>query len=332
MPDIVNSKANCLDDDNGEPSKRSNGRKMPESAVCHNTGKEVAMEPHPKIIIWKNIFFQSSLHLFSIYAATRLPLCRYQTLLLGLLTYIMGMLGITAGAHRLWTHRCYKAKTPLRILLMILNSIGYQNCIFDWSRDHRTHHKYSETDADPHNAKRGFFFSHVGWLLVRKHPDVIDKGRTISVEDLRKDPVVMFQMRYYAPLVATFCFLIPSLVPWYFWHENLWNSFCISILRYCCGLNTTFLVNSLAHMYGNKPYDKSINPVENYLVSFATLGEGFHNYHHTFPHDYSTSEFGLKLNLTTAFIDFMALLGQAYDLRKIPQEVVNMRKRRTGEE
>lgn len=64
-----------------------------------------------------------------------------------------------------------------------------------WARDHRVHHKYSETDADPHNATRGFFFSHIGWLLCRKHPDVISKGRQLDIADLQADPVLRFQKK-----------------------------------------------------------------------------------------------------------------------------------------
>jgi len=69
--------------------------------------------------------------------------------------------GVTAGAHRLWTHRSYKARLPLRIFLAFANAMATENSIYVWSRDHRVHHKYSETDADPHNANRGFFFAHV---------------------------------------------------------------------------------------------------------------------------------------------------------------------------
>jgi fatty-acid desaturase len=65
-----------------------------------------------------------------------------------------------------------------------------------WARDHRVHHKYSETDADPHNAKRGFFFSHIGWLLCRKHPEVKKKGKKIDISDLENDPVLAFQKKY----------------------------------------------------------------------------------------------------------------------------------------
>lgn len=63
--------------------------------------------------------------------------------------------GITAGAHRLWAHRTYKAKLPLRIILAVFQTLAFQNHIYEWVRDHRVHHKFTDTDADPHNAKRG---------------------------------------------------------------------------------------------------------------------------------------------------------------------------------
>ena len=67
--------------------------------------------------------------------------------------------------------------------------------LYQWSRDHRVHHKFSDTDADPYNSRRGFFFSHVGWLLCKKHPEVIRRGKTVDVSDLLRDPVVVFQRK-----------------------------------------------------------------------------------------------------------------------------------------
>lgn len=194
----------------------------------------------------------------------------------------MGGLGITGGAHRLWSHRSYKAKWPLRVILMIFNTLAFQvnifpanfpdppiycnylifefsfsqNSIWEWSRDHRVHHKFSETDADPHNAKNGIFFSHIGWLLVKKHPDVIEKGKTISLADLDKDWVVAFQRKYYLILMPLICFIIPTVIPVYCWGETWSNSwFVATLFRYCWTLNITWLVNSVAHFYGSKPYD-----------------------------------------------------------------------------
>lgn len=108
---------------------------------------------------------------------------------------VVASFGITAGAHRLWSHKAYKARLPLRIILMILQTVAFQNSIYEWARDHRVHHKFTDTDADPHNASRGFFFSHMGWLLIRKHPEVKEKGKLIDMTDLERDPVVMFQKK-----------------------------------------------------------------------------------------------------------------------------------------
>lgn len=84
-------------------------------------------------------------------------------LFIGFLMGGLGGFGVTGGVHRLWSHRAYKAKTPLRIILMLCFSLAGQNPIYDWVRDHRVHHKFSETKADPHDSNRGFFFAHVGW-------------------------------------------------------------------------------------------------------------------------------------------------------------------------
>lgn len=83
-----------------------------------------------------------------------------------LVLYLASGLGITAGAHRLWAHRSYKAKLPLKILLTIFNTIAFQDCAIHWARDHRVHHKYSETDADPHNATR---YATILMIILEKH-------------------------------------------------------------------------------------------------------------------------------------------------------------------
>lgn len=138
--------------------------------------------------------------------------------------------------------------------------------------------------------------------------------------------------RFYLPSVLLFCFVIPTVVPYYAWGESMWNSFFIcALLRYCLGLHATWCVNSVAHMWGNRPYDRRISPSENLFVSFGAVGEGFHNYHHTFPSDYSTSEFGWKLNPTTVLIDTMAKIGLVSHRKKMSYEMVYRRKQRTGD-
>ena len=143
--------------------------------------------------------------------------------------------------------------------------------------------------------------------------------------------LLLLCFRVYLPSVILCCFVLPTVIP-YLWGESMWNAYFVCVaLRYMTCMHVTFCVNSFAHMFGNRPYDKFINPVENAFVSFFAVGEGFHNYHHTFPQDYSTSEFGFKLNLTTMLIDFMASIGQVYDRKKMTPELVQKRMKKTGD-
>lgn len=288
---------------------------------------------HHQAIVWRNVMLFGYLHLAALYGVLLMfTSAKIATTIFAILMYQVSSIGITAGAHRLWSHRAYKAKWPLRVILIIFNTIAFQNHVYEWARDHRLHHKYSETNADPHNANRGFFFSHVGWLLCRKHPEIMEKGRGIDMADLLADPIVSFQKKYYKFLMPLLCFILPTILPVYFWGESWANSwFVATMFRYTFSLNVTWLVNSAAHMWGGRPYDRFINPSENITVALLALGEGWHNYHHVFPWDYKAAELGdYKLNMTTAFIDFFAKIGWAYDLKTVSADTVRKRVERTG--
>ncbi|XP_063348276.1 stearoyl-CoA desaturase b [Pelmatolapia mariae] len=305
--------------------KKQNGDARTDSSTVDDaidfTYKEKPWKP-PTILRWRNIIAFILLHLGALYGLILIPSTSPSTLAWTAFCYVFSGLGVTAGAHRLWSHRSYKASFPLQVFLAFANSMAFQKNIYEWVRDHRLHHKYVGTDADPHNASRGFFFSHVGWLLVQEHPVCAEKKQKLSLSDLTTDKVVMFQKRHYVVSVLVLWFLVPTLVPWYLWGESLVvGCFVPGLLRYVAVLNATWLVNSVAHMWGNRPYDKNINPRENKFVSFSAIGEGFHNYHHTFPYDYAASEFGSRLNLTTAFINLMCSLGLAKDPKMVSKGV-----------
>lgn len=188
-----------------------------------------------KDIVWKNVIIFLYLHGAAVYGIYLLAIgeAKLMTFILGMQWWLflfvwwmrrhwrinrcviagyaygtIGAFGITAGAHRLWAHKSYKATWQLRLLLATANLIAFQNCIHEWVRDHRVHHKYTDTNADPHNSKRGFFFSHMGWLVLRKHPDVKSKGGNISMADLEQDEIVMFQKRWGFP---AFCFALSQI-------------------------------------------------------------------------------------------------------------------------
>ncbi|KAK4303429.1 hypothetical protein Pmani_024550 [Petrolisthes manimaculis] len=286
-------------------------------------------------VVWRNVVLFTLLHIYAVYGLfLAIVFVQWKTIIFSFMLVGMSALGITMGAHRLWAHRSYKAKFPLRFVLAVFQTIAFQNHIYEWARDHRVHHKHSETDADPHNARRGFFFSHMGWLMYKKHPDVITKGRKLDMSDLERDLVVRFQRKYYLPLVLLLCFVVPAVIPWLFWGEHIVNALMVAaFLRYALVLHFTWTVNSLAHWVGIKPYDKHIYPSQNKIVTALTFGEGWHNYHHVFPWDYKTSEFGgfTEFNFTSFIIETCCFFGLAYDLTTVSKNWIAMRAERTGD-
>nr|XP_014270332.2 stearoyl-CoA desaturase 5 [Halyomorpha halys] len=288
----------------------------------------------PKLV-WFNVFGFAILHLIWLYSCYIIMTgkCYLVTTIYTIAagTLIAGI-GITLGAHRLWSHRSYKAKLPLKLFLLYGQTMAGQNSLWTWVRDHRAHHKFSDTDADPHNSNRGFFFSHMGWLMMKKHPEVLRKGKLIDMSDLDADPLIMFQKKYYTPLHLVIAFAIPVAVPYLLWNESLWYSVLVAyVFRMVVHLNLTWTVNSFAHMYGNKPYEKEIIAAQNPYVAFFALGEGWHNFHHAFPWDCNTSEFGQHFNLSSRILSIFAYLGLAYDLKIVTKEMVMHRVMKHGD-
>jgi len=272
-----------------------------------------------KVANWPMVIYLSFVHILGVYALWFITNISWQTLLWTFGAYVFSGVGITGGAHRLWAHRSYSAHWFVRALLMVGNSMANQGTIFHWCRDHRVHHKYSETSKDPHNALRGFFFAHCGWLMVKKERAVIEAGQQIPLDDLLADPIVTFQMKVNPWWNLYWCFVAPALGPWYFWGEPFLRAFLVcGCLRYVLVLHATWMVNSFAHKIGYRPYDKTINPRENFWVAFYALGEGWHNWHHKYPYEYATSEFGIlqQLNPTKLIIDFFALFGLVWDRQR----------------
>uniref|UniRef100_A0A6U0WYF9 Fatty acid desaturase domain-containing protein n=1 Tax=Rhizochromulina marina TaxID=1034831 RepID=A0A6U0WYF9_9STRA len=283
---------------------------------------------------WPMMIYVTFVHTTALLGVFQLFSVSWKTLLWGFILWPISGLGITAGAHRLWAHRSYDAHWSVRLILMLANSIANQGSLFHWCRDHRVHHKHSETHADPHNATRGFFFAHVGWLLVKKHKDVIAAGKELSYDDLKADPLVMFQKRLDPWFTLFMCYLMPGYVAQHCWGEDFWKAVWIAgALRYCAVLHFTWLVNSAAHLYGNRPYDPNHWTSENPLVSLASLGEGWHNWHHKYPYDYAASEFGVarQFNPTKLFIDTCAALGLVANRKRATGPWMRLREKRIAD-
>jgi len=226
--------------------------------------------------------------------------------------------GVTGGMHRLWSHRSYSAKWLFRFIVMLCASMANQGSIYHWVRDHRVHHKYSEKEADPHNANLGFFYSHMGWLMVNKHPETIKEGKSVNMDDIHKDSIVMWQKTVHPWFDIFMCFVFPGLVCMLL-GDTYWNGvFVAGALKYVLILHFTWFVNSFAHMFGYRTYEPNIGPAENLFVSILAGGEGYHNWHHVYPYDYAASEFGYfgQWNPTKLVIDFAARLGLVENRRR----------------
>lgn len=224
-------------------------------------------------------------------------------------------LGITAGYHRLWSHRAYNASLPLKIFLMIGGTFAIQNSILYWSAGHRVHHRYvDDYDKDPYSIKRGFWYAHLGWM-IRNYPS--SPKDYSNVPDLLNDKLVMFQHNHYIPLVITVHVAILCILGWVvgdFWGVLLLGG----LLRLILSHHVTFFINSLCHMYGKRPYTDENTARDNFWLAIATWGEGYHNYHHIFQYDYRNGVKWWQYDPTKWLIWTCSKLGLASDLRRIP--------------
>lgn len=166
--------------------------------------------------------------LLGIIGACYTPL-QWKTFVFSIVYYFFTGLGITAGYHRLWAHRSYNASRPLQYFLALAGAGSVQGSIKWWSRGHRAHHRYTDTELDPYNAHKGFFYSHIGWMLVkpRRRPGVAD------VSDLSKSDVVKWQHKFYLPLLLTMAFIVPTLIAWIGWGDAQGGYVYAGLLRLC---------------------------------------------------------------------------------------------------
>ncbi|XP_050430355.1 acyl-CoA Delta-9 desaturase-like [Adelges cooleyi] len=302
-----------------------------EPLVENNKEEDMPEPPKPQKthhkyeIYWAVAIYFFIAHVVAVICAIRyLKTVKLATIVWAILVGYIGEFGVTAGAHRYYSHKSFKAKLPLQVILLACYSVAGQKRVTAWASDHRLHHKFSDTDGDPHNATRGLFFSHIGWIVLRRHPEVHRLRKIIDMSDLDNDPLVQFHTKYFRVFFILLSLVIPITVPAIFWNENWMEAICISgFLRLVVFNHFVLCINSLAHYFGSKPYDKRIRPVQSLTVSLLTSGEGWHNYHHTFPWDYSAQEYGGNMvNGTTLLLDMFAKIGWAYDLKRPSTDLV----------
>ncbi|KAF9071725.1 delta 9-fatty acid desaturase [Rhodocollybia butyracea] len=243
---------------------------------------------------------------------------QWQTAVWSVAYYFLTGLGITAGYHRLWAHRAYNASLPLQYLLALLGAGSIQGSIKWWCRNHRAHHRYTDTDLDPYSAHRGFWYSHIGWMLIkhRRKPGAAD------VSDLRHNFVVRWQHKHYFSLILIMAFILPTLVAYLAWGDAKGGFIYAGVIRLVFVHHSTFCVNSLAHWLGETPFDDKHTSRDHLVTALLTIGEGYHNFHHQFPMDYRNAIKWYQYDPTKWTIWIMSQVGLASHLKVFPDNEV----------
>jgi stearoyl-CoA desaturase (delta-9 desaturase) len=234
-----------------------------------------------------------------------------------LFTLFLGANGmaITCGYHRLFAHRTYEAHPILKFAYLLFGAMALQNSALNWAAGHRVHHRFiDDPERDPYCARRGFWFSHIGWML-RSYPS--GEPDFTAVRDLQRDPMVMWQHNHYLFAALSTNFGLPLLVGYLV--GDVWGVFLLAgVLRLVVSHHFTFFINSLAHMWGSQPYTDDNTARDNPLVALLTYGEGYHNFHHMFAHDYRNGLRWWQWDPSKWFISSMRLVGLTSNLKRVP--------------
>lgn len=225
-------------------------------------------------------------------------------------------ISITAGYHRLWAHRAYKANPVVRFILLVFGTMAVQNSVYIWASGHRRHHRHVDhVDEDPYSAKRGFWFSHMGWM-VREYST--NKEDFSNIPDLLQDKMLAFQHKHYALLALGINFGLPFLLGYMV--GDVWGVVLLGgLARLVWSHHTTFFINSLAHIWGRRPYTDENSARDNDILAFFTYGEGYHNYHHIFQYDYRNGIRWYQFDPTKWLIRSLSYVGLTSDLKRVDE-------------
>lgn len=264
--------------------------------------------------MWPNLLFFIGTTLFGVFGSA-LYLFHFGISLSEILLFSFYVLAtiysITVGYHRLFSHVSFKAEPIVRFLTLFFGAASFEQSALIWASQHRKHHRYVDTDLDPYNIKRGFFYAHLGWMIFWQHADEFE-----NVQDLQKSRLIMSQHRHYALWAICAGILLPVLIGAVTGHAvgAFLLSFCA---RVTFVYHITWCINSFAHTFGKATYDIDSTAKDNWFAAFLTNGEGYHNYHHRFPGDYRNGVRWYDWDPSKWVINFLSRVGLARDLIRV---------------
>lgn len=275
-----------------------------------------------KEINWIPVVFLVSYHLMLLIALPLYLMFNWPSVAMCVVAfalYFISGLSITAGYHRLYAHKAYKAHWIVELALLWFGSLAAQGSVIRWAFDHRIHHAHVDTDEDPYSINKGFWYAHVMWIL--KKPDPIDLK---VIPDLMKNKLLQWQDRNYALAMTVTNVVTCGFFGWLF-SDYLGAIVIAGMLRMFALHHSTWFINSLAHTWGWRPFCQEQSAVDNFLLSLITFGEGYHNYHHTFANDYRNGIRWYHFDPTKWLIWTLSKLGLARGLRRTDPIVVQRR-------
>jgi stearoyl-CoA desaturase (delta-9 desaturase) len=227
---------------------------------------------------------------------------------------------ITLGYHRLFSHLAFRASWPVKLFVLIFGAGAFENSVLMWASEHRRHHKHVDHEDDPYDISKGFFHAHIGWLLFKLLP----QPPFDNVSDLKKDPLVMWQYRHIHTIAVLVSFGLPTLAGalWNGWTGALGGFLLGGVAKIVVLQHCTFLINSACHTIGRQPYSTRCSARDSFLMALLTFGEGYHNYHHEFQHDYRNGVKPWQWDPTKWTIWSLSKLGLINGLRSVPREVI----------
>lgn len=222
------------------------------------------------------------------------------------------MFGVTAGYHRYFAHRSYKTSRPFQFVLALIGTLAVQKGVLWWAANHRVHHKYSDQEDDVHSpVQRGFWWSHVGWILS---PD-FEATDLDRIPDMAKYPELRWLNEHYLLPPVTLAVLLTLVggAPWL-----VWGFFVSTTLLW----HATFTINSLAHVWGSRRYETTDASRNNVWLALLTMGEGWHNNHHRYMNSARQGFFWWEIDLSYYVLVALSWVGLIWDLHAPPRHVL----------
>jgi stearoyl-CoA desaturase (Delta-9 desaturase) len=287
-------------------------------------------DPRNLPLDWRNIGLLALVHVAALGGmALYVPLhgLSLAAVIIGAVLTVVTIFSISAGYHRLFSHRAYEAHPVLRFLLLAFGAGAFQNSALAWAADHRRHHAHTDSELDPYNALRGFWYSHIGWVLRKPDPSI--KG--VPVGDLERDPLVLWQHRHSGWIGIVAGLVLPTLLGLAF--GDPWGGFIVGgAVRLMLVYHATFSINSFAHLVGKQPYSNKNSARDSLLTALVSMGEGYHNFHHTFPADYRNGVWAHQFDPTKWILRALAAVRLARKLRRTPRPLIVRARLRMDEE